>query len=83
VSAGLESHGCTLKSITTINSEYSEAHTWIKEDGNYLEMLVLLVARVFRDKHGQGTIRKENFKTLLRFPIHQQDSDLDPSRGSQ
>jgi len=81
VSAGLESHGCTLKSITTRNSEYSEAHTWIKEDGNYLEMLVLLVVRVFRNKHCQGPMGKENFITLLRFPIYQQDSDLDPSRG--
>jgi len=54
----------------------------MKEDGNYLEKLFLLVVRVFRNKHGQGPIRKESFKTLLRFPIHQQDSGLNPSRGS-
>jgi hypothetical protein len=33
---------------------------------------------VFKNKHGQGLIRTENFKTLLRFPKHEQDIDLKP-----
>jgi hypothetical protein len=42
---------------------------------------VLLAVRLFKHRHGQGVIRTENFKTLLRFPIHEQDINLNPHKG--